>query len=80
MRFVIGFDEQFSPWGRWGTNMFPLEVPGISLGALGVKPRCPLSVWFSLPRFLFVLLGPGGKAHQYHEIGRSMATTMTDEV
>ncbi|XP_032939056.1 electroneutral sodium bicarbonate exchanger 1 isoform X2 [Catharus ustulatus] len=31
-------------------------------------------------RFLFVLLGPGGKAHQYHEIGRSMATTMTDEV
>uniref|UniRef100_A0A803VKJ2 Anion exchange protein n=1 Tax=Ficedula albicollis TaxID=59894 RepID=A0A803VKJ2_FICAL len=31
-------------------------------------------------RFLFVLLGPGGKAHQYHEIGRAMATTMTDEV
>ncbi|XP_010004128.1 PREDICTED: electroneutral sodium bicarbonate exchanger 1 [Chaetura pelagica] len=31
-------------------------------------------------RFLFVLLGPGGKAHQYHEIGRSMATIMTDEV
>ncbi|KAM9214545.1 electroneutral sodium bicarbonate exchanger 1 [Leptosomus discolor] len=31
-------------------------------------------------RFLFVLLGPEGKAHQYHEIGRSMATIMTDEV
>ncbi|XP_074421092.1 electroneutral sodium bicarbonate exchanger 1 isoform X3 [Larus michahellis] len=31
-------------------------------------------------RFLFVFLGPGGKAHQYHEIGRSMATIMTDEV
>ncbi|KAK2514470.1 Slc4a8 [Columba livia] len=31
-------------------------------------------------RFLFVLLGPGGKAHRYHEIGRSMATIMTDEV
>ncbi|KAM9252096.1 electroneutral sodium bicarbonate exchanger 1 [Cariama cristata] len=31
-------------------------------------------------RFLFVLLGPEGKAHQYHEIGRSMATVMTDEV
>ncbi|NWH79185.1 S4A8 protein, partial [Piaya cayana] len=31
-------------------------------------------------RFLFVLLGPAGKAHQYHEIGRSMATIMTDEV
>eukprot|EP00075_Anas_platyrhynchos_P009233 XP_021134967.1 electroneutral sodium bicarbonate exchanger 1 isoform X2 [Anas platyrhynchos] len=31
-------------------------------------------------RFLFILLGPEGKAHQYHEIGRSMATLMTDEV
>ncbi|NXP79662.1 S4A8 protein, partial [Ramphastos sulfuratus] len=31
-------------------------------------------------RFLFVLLGPEGKAHQYHEIGRSMATIMTDEI
>ncbi|NXP47149.1 S4A8 protein, partial [Heliornis fulica] len=31
-------------------------------------------------RFLFVLLGPEGKAHEYHEIGRSMATIMTDEV
>lgn len=31
-------------------------------------------------RFLFILLGPEGKAHQYHEIGRSMATIMTDEV
>ncbi|NXJ86553.1 S4A8 protein, partial [Trogon melanurus] len=31
-------------------------------------------------RFLFVLLGPEGKAQQYHEIGRFMATLMTDEV
>ncbi|XP_066841758.1 electroneutral sodium bicarbonate exchanger 1 isoform X5 [Anser cygnoides] len=31
-------------------------------------------------RFLFILLGPEGKSHQYHEIGRSMATLMTDEV
>uniref|UniRef100_A0A8C4IP40 Anion exchange protein n=1 Tax=Dicentrarchus labrax TaxID=13489 RepID=A0A8C4IP40_DICLA len=30
-------------------------------------------------RFLFILLGPDGKAQQYHEIGRSMATIMTDE-
>uniref|UniRef100_A0A4W3IJ43 Anion exchange protein n=1 Tax=Callorhinchus milii TaxID=7868 RepID=A0A4W3IJ43_CALMI len=30
-------------------------------------------------RFLFILLGPIGKAQQYHEIGRSMATIMTDE-
>ncbi|XP_063149036.1 electroneutral sodium bicarbonate exchanger 1 [Candoia aspera] len=31
-------------------------------------------------RFLFILLGPIGKGQQYHEIGRSMATLMTDEV
>lgn len=31
-------------------------------------------------RFLFILLGPFGRAPQYHEIGRSMATLMTDEV
>lgn len=27
-----------------------------------------------------MLLGPFGKGLQYHEIGRSMATLMTDEV
>ncbi|XP_020654003.1 sodium-driven chloride bicarbonate exchanger isoform X5 [Pogona vitticeps] len=31
-------------------------------------------------RFLFILLGPLGKGQQYHEIGRSIGTLMTDEV
>nr|CAB3266295.1 electroneutral sodium bicarbonate exchanger 1 [Phallusia mammillata] len=31
-------------------------------------------------RFMFILLGPVGKHRQYHEIGRSIATLMTDEV
>ncbi|XP_029023348.1 sodium-driven chloride bicarbonate exchanger-like isoform X2 [Betta splendens] len=31
-------------------------------------------------RFLFILLGPMGKGAQYHEIGRSIATLMTDEI
>lgn len=35
---------------------------------------------FRLRRFLFILLGPLGKGPQYHEIGRSIATLMTDEV
>lgn len=39
------------------------------------------SVFFAcFGRFLFILLGPVGKGQQYHEIGRSMATIMTDEV
>ncbi|XP_053732170.1 sodium-driven chloride bicarbonate exchanger isoform X5 [Synchiropus splendidus] len=31
-------------------------------------------------RFLFILLGPFGRGAQYREIGRSIATLMTDEV
>ncbi|XP_072439894.1 electrogenic sodium bicarbonate cotransporter 1-like isoform X7 [Chiloscyllium punctatum] len=31
-------------------------------------------------RFLFVLLGPKGKAKSYHEIGRAIATLMSDEL
>ncbi|KAM9841803.1 electrogenic sodium bicarbonate cotransporter 1-like isoform 2-T3 [Aulostomus maculatus] len=31
-------------------------------------------------RFLFVLLGPKGKSKSYHEIGRAIATLMSDEV
>lgn len=31
-------------------------------------------------RFLFILLGPKSKPGRYHEIGRSLATIMSDEV
>ena len=31
-------------------------------------------------RFLFVMLGPHGNLQTYHEIGRAMATVMSDEV
>lgn len=31
-------------------------------------------------RFIFILLGPSGKAEQYHQIGRSIGTVMTDEI
>lgn len=34
----------------------------------------------SLPRFLFILLGPAGKAKSYNEIGRAIATLMVDDV
>lgn len=44
----------------------------------GTVAQCVMS---SCPsRFLFLLLGPFGKGPQYHEIGRSIATLMTDEV
>lgn len=31
-------------------------------------------------RFLFILLGPQAKEKAYHEVGRAMATLLTDEV
>jgi len=31
-------------------------------------------------RFIFILLGPPGSQQRHHEIGRSIATLMTDEV
>jgi hypothetical protein len=31
-------------------------------------------------RFLFIILGPKGNITKYHEIGRSVATLMSDEV
>jgi sodium bicarbonate cotransporter 7 len=31
-------------------------------------------------RFMFILLGPTGQLPRYHEIGRSIATMMSDEV
>lgn len=40
-------------------------------------PHFLFFLWF---RFLFVLLGPKGKAKSYHEIGRAIATLMSDEV
>uniref|UniRef100_A0A8C6WMG4 Anion exchange protein n=1 Tax=Neogobius melanostomus TaxID=47308 RepID=A0A8C6WMG4_9GOBI len=38
------------------------------------------AAFVSLPRFLFVLLGPQGKAKSYNEIGRAIATLMVDDV
>jgi hypothetical protein len=31
-------------------------------------------------RFIFIILGPSGNLKSYHEIGRSIATLMSDDV
>lgn len=31
-------------------------------------------------RFMFILLGPRGNHERYHEVGRAIATLMSDEV
>nr|XP_061789089.1 sodium bicarbonate cotransporter 3-like [Nerophis lumbriciformis] len=58
-----------------------LEKPIVAFVRLA--PAVLLSGLTQVPvptRFLFLLLGPFGKGPQYHEIGRSMATLMTDEI
>ncbi|XP_057676914.1 sodium-driven chloride bicarbonate exchanger-like isoform X1 [Corythoichthys intestinalis] len=58
-----------------------LERPVVAFVRLA--PAVLLSGLAEVPittRFLFILLGPLGKGPQYHEIGRSIATLMTDEV
>ncbi|XP_076859016.1 sodium-driven chloride bicarbonate exchanger isoform X2 [Brachyhypopomus gauderio] len=58
-----------------------LEKPVVAFVRL--SPAVLLSGLAEVPittRFLFILLGPLGKGAQYHEIGRSIATLMTDEV
>lgn len=43
-------------------------------------PRTHLTCVSSFYRFLFILLGPQGKAKSYNEIGRAIATLMVDDV
>ncbi|XP_070596800.1 electroneutral sodium bicarbonate exchanger 1 isoform X1 [Erythrolamprus reginae] len=58
-----------------------LKQPIIAFLRLSPAVLLPGMTEVPLPtRFLFVLLGPIGKGPQYHEIGRSMGTLMTDEV
>uniref|UniRef100_UPI00358DD9C6 electroneutral sodium bicarbonate exchanger 1-like n=1 Tax=Myxine glutinosa TaxID=7769 RepID=UPI00358DD9C6 len=58
-----------------------LEKPVIAFVRL--SPAVLISGLTQVPiptRFIFILLGPASKAQQYHEIGRSMATLMSDEI
>ncbi|NXP75463.1 S4A8 protein, partial [Ramphastos sulfuratus] len=58
-----------------------LQQPFVAFVRLAQAVLLPGLIEVPIPtRFLFVLLGPAGKAQQYQEVGRSMATLMMDEV
>ncbi|NXH09443.1 S4A8 protein, partial [Bucco capensis] len=58
-----------------------LQQPIVAFVRLSPAVLLPGMMDVPIPtRFVFVLLGPEGKGREYHEIGRSMATIMTDEV
>lgn len=74
------------PPGAEASNVLVGEVESLErpiIAFVRLSPAVLLSGLTEVPvptRFLFLLLGPHGKVPQYHEIGRSIATLMTDEV
>uniref|UniRef100_A0A8C5WFK3 Anion exchange protein n=1 Tax=Leptobrachium leishanense TaxID=445787 RepID=A0A8C5WFK3_9ANUR len=74
------------PHGAEASNVLVGEVDFLDrpiIAFVRLSPAVLLSGLTEVPiptRFLFLLLGPTGKAAQYHEIGRSIATLMTDEI
>ncbi|KAF4799333.1 Sodium bicarbonate cotransporter 3 [Turdus rufiventris] len=74
------------PSGAEASNVLVGEVDFLErpiIAFVRLSPAVLLSGLTEVPvptRFLFLLLGPTGKAPQYHEIGRSIATLMTDDV
>ncbi|KAJ6666472.1 hypothetical protein lerEdw1_020195, partial [Lerista edwardsae] len=74
------------PMGAEASNVLVGEVDFLErpiIAFVRLSPAVLLTGLTEVPvatRFLFLLLGPAGKAPQYHEIGRSIATLMTDDV
>ncbi|XP_046888070.1 sodium bicarbonate cotransporter 3 isoform X2 [Hypomesus transpacificus] len=74
------------PAGAEASNVLVGEVDFLErpiIAFIRLAPAVLLTGLTEVPvptRFLFLLLGPNGKGPQYHEIGRSIATLMTDEI
>ncbi|XP_051720611.1 sodium bicarbonate cotransporter 3 isoform X7 [Ctenopharyngodon idella] len=74
------------PPGAEASNVLVGEVDFLErpiIAFIRLSPAVLLTGLTEVPvptRFLFLLLGPFGKGGQYHEIGRSIATLMTDEI
>ncbi|XP_047186129.1 sodium bicarbonate cotransporter 3-like isoform X9 [Scophthalmus maximus] len=85
----VGVDMNFMkkiPPGAEASNVLVGEVDFLEkpiIAFVRLSPAVLITGLTEVPvptRFLFLLLGPRGKGPQYHEIGRSMATLMTDEI
>lgn len=76
-------------WEVWPRCPFPPgEKQKSARSSCSFKQKIPLAIEITWPhmlshlprRFLFILLGPQGKAKSYNEIGRAIATLMVDDV
>uniref|UniRef100_A0A8C1QWI8 Anion exchange protein n=1 Tax=Cyprinus carpio TaxID=7962 RepID=A0A8C1QWI8_CYPCA len=84
-RVDMNFMKKIPP-GAEASNVLVGEVDFLErpiIAFIRLSPAVLLTGLTEVPvstRFLFLLLGPLGKGGQYHEIGRSIATLMTDEI
>ncbi|XP_076028035.1 sodium bicarbonate cotransporter 3-like isoform X4 [Genypterus blacodes] len=84
-RVDMNFMKKIPP-GAEASNVLVGEVDFLEqpiIAFIRLSPAVLLTGLTEVPvatRFLFLLLGPCGKGPQYHEIGRSIATLMTDEI
>ncbi|KAK2902680.1 hypothetical protein Q8A67_007393 [Cirrhinus molitorella] len=84
-RVDMNFMKKIPP-GAEASNVLVGEVDFLErpiIAFIRLSPAVLLTGLTEVPvptRFLFLLLGPFGKGGQYHEIGRSIATLMTDEI
>ncbi|XP_052473933.1 sodium bicarbonate cotransporter 3 isoform X9 [Carassius gibelio] len=84
-RVDMNFMKKIPP-GAEASNVLVGEVDFLErpiIAFIRLSPAVLLTGLTEVPvstRFLFLLLGPSGKGGQYHEIGRSIATLMTDEI
>ncbi|XP_066499943.1 sodium bicarbonate cotransporter 3 isoform X2 [Hoplias malabaricus] len=84
-RVDMNFMKKIPP-GAEASNVLVGEVDFLDCPIIAFVRLCPAVLLTGLTevpvptRFLFLLLGPFGKGSQYHEIGRSIATLMTDEI
>lgn len=88
-RWLLQFNEHFLkkiPLGAEASNILVGEVDFLNhpvIAFLRLKKAVLLGDLTEVPvptRFIFILLGPDGQQQRYHEIGRSIATLMSDEV
>lgn len=83
------FNEHFAkkiPPGAEASNILVGELDFLKnpiIAFVRLSKACLLGDLTEVPvptRFIFILLGPQGNQQRYHEIGRSIATLMSDEI
>lgn len=89
MLFLFQFNQHFLkkiPQGAEASNILVGEVDFLNVPVVAfvrLQKAIILGDITEVPvpsRFIFILLGPSDNHQKYHEIGRSIATLMSDEV